>query len=86
MVVMGTIIGVIGIAMAGILLYRWGVKDGMRFCRMAARPRLLDQKDGVKQRDTVIDTAEQQRQWQQIANFMQYDGSEMPRVGGGDNT
>ena len=80
MIVWLTIVGVAFAAAAGVLLYRCGVEDGIRLCRKAARnaPKPTAKHGGE------IDLAEQRRQWQEMVNFMQYDGSEMPKASGGD--
>ena len=79
MMVFLTIAGVVCAAAAGVLLYRCGVEDGIRLCRRAQRnPKHAPEQKARQHR--VTDVAEQQRQWQEMINFMQYDGSEMPRV------
>lgn len=87
MIMLLTMVGVMCAAAAGILVYRCGVHDGMRFYRKATRPRVLDPDGGAQAvRTRAVDTEAQRRQWQEMMNFMQYDGGEMPRANGGEPT
>lgn len=83
MIVFLTLLGVACAAAAGVLLYRSGVEDGIRLCKTARRPSLTERETPAK-REAEVDVAEQQRKLLQMVNFMQYDGSEMPKVKGGD--
>lgn len=83
MIVCLTLLGVACAAAAGVLLYRCGVEDGIRLCKTAQR-RAVCQREKAAKDTAAADFAEQQRKLLEMVNFMQYDGSEMPRVKGGD--
>jgi len=82
MSVMWTLLGVALAAAAGVLVYRCGVEDGVRLCKTARRAHIVEREKAAKPMAT--DVADQQRKLLQMMNFMQYDGSEMPKVKGGD--
>ncbi len=81
MIVFLTMLGVLCAAAAGILIYRWGVCDGMTICKRAGRTAAT----AVRRERTRSEQSDEQltKQLQEMVNFMQYDGGEMPRVDGG---
>ena len=83
MIVFLTLLGVACAAAAGVLLYRSGVEDGIRLCKTARRPSITEREAPAK-REAAVDVAELHRKLLEMMNFMQYDGSEMPNVKGGD--
>lgn len=82
MIVLWTMLGVLCAAVAGILIYRWGVCDGLVIGKRAGRTAVNAL--AKREREKAAQPDEQLvRQLQEIANFMQYDGGEMPPVNGG---